>query len=129
MYYKVVNSDMSSAYVGSSDRKPMHFAKVIYKEGEWVEPVIEGTYLMVFKSHLDAKTWSWDNMWGTYIYECEVKYPRKTGIFVNTSMHRFRESLVQILNLKKKKSKFMNRCLTPPQGTVFCKSVKLIKRV
>lgn len=50
MYYKVVNKDMSSAYVGSNFVYDSEKIKVYYKINKWVQPKIKGSKLMVFDS-------------------------------------------------------------------------------
>lgn len=128
MYYKVVNSDMSSAYVGSSCVYFNDKIKVFYKINRWINPKIKGTKLMVFDSLASAEKFR-NKGWGDYIYRCQVKNPSIKGIFVKGN-YDLVNNLLKILNLRSKKKKFTNLLYTPTfEGTIFCDAVKLIEKV
>lgn len=124
-YYKVVNDDLSSAYVGS-----LYGTKslsVTYKIGEWVEPNIKGTDLMVFSDLESARNFLNDKGWGTKIFTCEVKNPRKRGLFIENATVSY---ILRAAKLRLKHKKFLNWTDKPKiEGTVFCKAIKLLEEV
>jgi hypothetical protein len=128
MYYKVVNSDFSSAYVGSDYAYSCEKLKVYYKIDDWVEPKIKGSKLMVFDSLENAQYFMDHCGWGVYIYKCEVKNPSKKGVFVKAN-YRLAERLFRIIDLKNKKKKFTDLLDEPIKGTIFCDAVKLVEKV
>lgn len=101
---------------------------------QWVEPSIPGTNLMVFDSIDHAKMCKKKySFWKNHvIFECEVKNPSKKGLFLST-VHQI-YNLEKIAKLRKNKKKYthlckMNRDDSLPEGTIFCKAVKILKEV
>ena len=70
MYYKVVNKNLTSAYVGSRDN--LKALCITYKVGEWTYPEIKGTDLMVFSDLNSAVSFLKNSGWGEVIFECEI---------------------------------------------------------
>lgn len=128
MYYKVVNSNLSSAFISSGMvLNSIHFT-VLYKINEWVEPTIKGSKLMVFDSLEEAENFLNIFGWGDVIYKCEAKNPNKTGLFIKGNMYIYND-LLKILDLKRKKKKFSHLLDEPIPGTIFCDAVKLVEKV
>jgi hypothetical protein len=124
-YYKIVDGNLKSITGRRS------FDTVQYKIGQWVQPIVSGSDLFIFSDLGDAKKASlkWP---GSIIFECEVKNPRKKGIYFWNLPGK--DILTKVCKLRKNKKKF--RHLTQliywgliPNGTMFCSEVKLIKRV
>lgn len=127
MYYKVVNIDLSSAYIGSISNGSK--LQVYYKLNDWVEPHIKGSKLMVFDSLKSAEEFMTVYGWGSRIYRCEVKNPSKKGIFIKGN-YQLVNQLLKVLSLRSKKKKFTNLLDTPAfEGTIFCDAVKLVEKV
>ena len=128
MYYKVVNNDLSSAYIGSnyffSNQEDL---VVFYKINEWVYPRLSGSQLMVFNSYANARNYMLSYNLGNNIFKCEVLKPSKRGIFFQKDI---RNSLLNVLKLKKNKKKYLDLISNQfPDGTVFCEGVKLLNKL
>lgn len=125
-YYKVVGDDLISARIGRFSTSNREGLPVQYRIGEWVEPNLEKTDLMVFDNLRLARNFA--NSWEC-IFECEVKSPRKIGNLIvwNLTM----EKLKTIVGLRKAKKRWTHLVKPTefPRGTVFCSAVKLVKRV
>lgn len=128
MYYKVVNDNMSSAYIGSGCIGNYKELIIYYKIDDWVKPRIKGSKLMVFDSLENAQYFMDHCGWGYYIFKCEVKNPSKKGVFVKAD-YSLAERLLKIINLKNKKKKFTDLLDKPIRGTIFCDAVKLVEKV
>ena len=133
-YYKVVTKDLKSAWLGENmvKIKCLGLSKFIikYKVGKFVKPLAGN--LMVFDSFDAARYWidyTFDTSSLHNIYECEVKniIPRNKAFFVYTNPANIVESLNEYLKLrtKHKSTKSISRHGSIPEGTVFCKQVKL----
>jgi len=126
-YYKVVqniNGRLHSAIHSSIGPE--------YIPGEWVEPLIEGTQLMVFSDLNSAMCFSGSSI--NLIWECEIEKFNGVPIFLynyNLLTFNVEKFLNKILNLKRKREKFshLTDYKKAPENSVFCKRVKLIKRV
>jgi len=129
MYYKVVEYNMESAFVGShlfklADKK----LSVHYKINDWTIPNFPGSKLMVFSDIEYAKNFKYILGWGNHIYTCEVKNPNKKGMFLRADLNLPR-IFFKTLALKNKKKKFSHLLRDPIEGTIFCDAVKLIERI
>jgi hypothetical protein len=128
-FYKVVTKDLKSAWLGSTSE--IIDLAVDYKLDEWVYPM-KDTQLMVFSDLDAARRWS-TRGWSTFIYcefyifECKIK-KSKCAYFVYTDRYWIEKFL---LSQDKKSFLLHNNHLvdTPPNHTVFCDAVKLIKKV
>jgi len=126
MYYKVLNSDLSSAYISNLYFNTEDIV-VKYKINQFVYPNILGSKLMVFSDLSSARLFRCS--WGIKIFKCEILNPSEDGIFVETGKG-MKEDLLDVLRLKKQKKRFtylLSRNI--PNNTVFCDAVKLIEFV
>lgn len=139
-YYKVVTKDLKSAWLGSPNNystiKSTGFSDFIiqYKLGEFVKPLAGN--LMVFESLEMAEKWLDIVFYFAEhsIYECEIKnvVPRDKAFFVYTHPQTIVESLKEYLQLRKKhrSTKTIETDIDDaPDGTVFCRQVKLTKLI
>ena len=130
IYYKVVGKNLDS-YGFTCGFLPGSF-NIKYKIGEWVEPP-PGMDLFVFDNLNDAKSFRPNSDF--VIFGVNVRKPRKKGLFRQVGWGWTREQRIDILNtwtkrrLQKKKFINENKYEQPPKGTIFCRSVKLIKQV
>lgn len=123
-YYKVVSENLKSARASRN----FDSLSINYKIGEWVEPHLKGSNLMVFSNLLDAKAFA--NIYiGDRIFECEVLKPSRSGIMFDsiTSINMLIKRITTLKRMKKKYKHLVNG--TPPKGTIFCSAVKLIREI
>jgi hypothetical protein len=124
-YYKVVRN-IKGVLQSAAQYRP--YLKTYYHFGIWIEPSMKGTDLFVFDSVKSAQhtiaRYSWPNV---VIYECEVKNPKRTGIFFDF-IHK--DILIRAIKHRSNKKKYRHLVSNDvPRGTVFCSAVKLIKLV
>ena len=129
-YYKVVTGSLKSSQVKYwwTDYREKYLVQ--YKIGEWVEPKVEGSSLMVFSSLEDALRFVSSNVSNHKIFECEIEGAKKNGIF-SGQFTKIDALLSECKKLKKAKKGWTHLCNTTgiPKGTVFADRVKLIKEV
>lgn len=123
-YYKVVNSDLTSATVFKADpidkRTPVQ-----YKINEWVNAP-NNTRLFVFDNLDEAKKFAWERV--ARLFECQIK-----GRIKHQGVDRFAHTSLfwEEFNLQLKKKKKINISKYPTASTpaVLAKSVKLTKEI
>lgn len=124
-YYKVVNSNLKSVWVNTSDLVTQ------YKVGEWVTAKIPMLPMAVFSDLISARIFINDNaLWGARIFECEIKNKTKTPWLPSTTRYPSMYFLKRILRRMQSKHIFMDLVTKLlPGGTVTCKKVKLIREI
>ena len=125
-YYKVVKSVNGRLQSAIQDK---HYLKTYYCVDEWIEPKMKGTDLFVFDSIKTAKECirrlEWPNV---VVYECEVRNPKRTGIFFNFILSKEYITRAVKKRLNKKKYRYLVDSFVP-RGTIFCSAVKLVRPV
>lgn len=135
IYYKVVRVDRNGK-IYSAIKTPL---EIEYKIGEWVFPHKEHTSLMCFTNLNDA-TLFYKAGYGSAIFECEVKNPKKKGVFVSSVFDDYFEHMVdKIIKLKKNKKRFFDTIMYmlgksfktshPNPNVVYCNAIKITKQV
>jgi hypothetical protein len=135
IYYKICSKKPSNRIYCYDYYSAVAFSIGIqYILDKWVEPKIQGTNLMVFDSIENAKKCKKKyHFWKNHvIFECEVKNPSKKGLFLPTVNQIY--GLEKIAKLRRNKKKYthlckMNRGDSLPEGTIFCKAVKILREV
>lgn len=136
-YYKVVSIDPRTFRYYSAIKTELMLE---YKVGEWTYPHPH-TSLMCF-DNLQCATSFLLSGYGNRIFECSIKNPSKKGIFVTSVFDDdFPKMVDQLIKLKKQKKKFfgqrirlkgshkgINSGMYMPEGTIFCKAIKLEKQ-
>ena len=126
IYYKVVCWDLTSIVAKNTTLCTQ------YKIGEWVYPNVKYTDLMVFDNMYSAMTFREGP--NSRVFECVVKNPRKRGLFIDWNFVDYGYDLPcdikYLIEYKKKKKGYLKQLFkSPPEGTVFCSAVKLIKQI
>lgn len=127
VYYKVLTDTLQSVIANNT------LLSVEYRIGEWVKPNVEGTDLMVFNTLQAAQDFR-ESCYYQRIFECEVKNPRKRGVFVFWNDVKYGkqlpQSILNLISLKKRKKKYLDKIDSAlPNDTIFCSAVKLIKEI
>ncbi len=124
IYYKVVKHDLTSMTVNEQEYR------IQYKINKWVEPQIKGSFIFIFKTFDAAKACIHHNGWFNYkIYECYAKISKtKKPIYIHTAFNFYK--FIKAAKLRLQHQKYTHILDgTPPNGTVFANSIKLIKEV
>jgi len=126
-YYKIVSKDLKSIVSINLDTPDEYVVQ--YCVNRFVEPKLKGTSLFVFDTLKNVKRFfspPWVHGERYIIYEAEVKNPKQIGLFSSYCNWVY---LAELLELKRSKKKWSHKTSVPPTGTVFCSSVKLLKKV
>jgi hypothetical protein len=129
-YYKVTNTDLMSAWINNPK------IAITYKIGEFVSPKVEGTFLAVFETEQQARSFIRVNQ--KYIkhlfklFKCEIKNRCKNPWIPSSYRWTNIDRLNMILKLKNQKRKFLHRVISGedlPYGTITCKQIKLLEEI
>lgn len=128
-FYKVVTKDLRSISYPGSD------IECQYKVGEFVFPKINK--MMVFSSKEDSFRFLRENE-NCKLFECEVINPSNSGFWVsvvlfNIYRHFMNDSFIPHSEVLRSiicdNSINRRKFGLPPEGTIFCEGVKLIKEM
>ncbi len=103
---------------------------VEYKVGETTQPKIEGTPLMAFRSLKDVRKFLGGTLKSDYseVYEAEAEiFDEDLPLLIGDLQHTTVAAKCFWEEIQEGKTPFNS--LPAPKGTVFCKSIKLIKKV
>jgi len=136
-YYKVVTTNLTSA-MAAHKYIPPEFV-VQYIKGQFVEPRVPKTKLMVFTDLQAAKdfanNWLPNMFYGHQIWQVEVKNPQKTGIYIYGLQWLidhidFKSKINYLLKRKNQHKKYINYNPSDiPPGSMFVDAVKLVERL
>ena len=127
IYYKVVTLNLKSAFVSSVPE-----LSVQYKINKWVYPNVNNSCLMVFDNLNNARLFRERLNIGLVIYQCEiVKTRKRKPPFCMVGYPYIYFNLQYMLRLKRmhKRCEIWPIDNIPPKNTIFCDSVKLLRKV
>lgn len=118
-----------------SANSPNSVYAVEYKEGEYVEPKLNSSYLFCFKTLADAQQFMKLNKLAFQLWECEIEKTTSKGVFVRTCDIAY--AWRKIFDMMRKKKKICTDEISYDKeatenyrsGTIWAKRVKLTKRI
>lgn len=126
-YYKWVTNHFTSAFTGNYKKSQLI---VQYGINRWVYPNIKDSQLMCFNDLSCAQAWKTATGFGRLLYECEVKNPQETGLFIYpqiSDINYYWSLMNEDVSEEERESIKKAYYSKPPQGTIFCDAIKLIK--